>query len=70
MLSDTSNLKSIYRIPKKAKRFKTQKAAPKAKVKSKSPLKKQKRKQTEAEETYEKSIIRIANRRRSKVTII
>ncbi len=70
MLSDTSNLKSIHRIPKKAKRLKAQKAAPKAKVKPKSPLKKQKRKQTEAEETYEKSIIRIANRRRSKVTII
>ena len=70
ILGDTSNLKGIHRIPKKAGRPKTQKAASKAKAQPKSPLKKQKRKQAETEKTYKKLIIRITNRRRSKTIII
>jgi len=72
ILGDMSNLKNIYKVPKKARRFKVQKTASKAKAQPKSFLKKQKRKQaeTKAEEIYKKLIIRIANRRRSKVIII
>ncbi len=70
ILGDTSNLKGIHRVPKKAGRLKAQKAASKTKTQPKSLLKKQKRKQAETEETYKELIIRIANRRRSKAIII
>ena len=70
ILGDTSNLKGIHRVPKKTGHPKAQKAASKTKAQPKSPLKKQKRKQTKTEETYEESIIRITNRRRNKTIII
>ncbi len=40
ILGDTSNLKGIYRVPKKTRRPKVQKTASKAKTQPKSLLKK------------------------------
>ncbi len=68
LLRDTSKLKRIYKIPKKPGRPKDLKTVPKIKVKPISPLKKQKRKQMEAE-IYKKSILRITNRRRNKIMV-
>ncbi len=68
LLRDTSKLKRIHKIPKKPGRPKGSKTVPKIKAKPISPLKKQKRKQMEAE-TYKESILRITNRRRNKIVV-